>query len=111
MFFFGGEDPDPAFVGNFSFLYPLSLAIKSRWGSADAQNDTVQETQLLDAAQSLRNARSSLRVIVGCFACWSCQISREFARNEQVIQQLQAEKIASHGESEKKEPTKINKNK
>ena len=32
--------------------------------AADAQNDTVQETQLLDAAQSLRNARSSLRVIV-----------------------------------------------
>ena len=30
----------------------------------DAQNDSVQETQLLDAAQSLRNARSSLRVIV-----------------------------------------------
>ena len=32
--------------------------------AADAQNGTVQETQLLDAAQSLRNARSSLRVIV-----------------------------------------------
>ena len=32
--------------------------------AADAQNDTVQETQLLDAAQSLRNTRSSLRVIV-----------------------------------------------